>query len=153
MRGRLINKFTASFGLLNASAMLYDSDYMAPMVPSTTRAETIVSLPAQIEEPSWFRAVFRTQGLEQDGDLVVILHYADLETGGLIDTATGAPLIHIGARLISISRSNGELVRSFPDPPGMYVIQARDSSWGLSVDANPTRNLLFLLLAPRPMSV
>jgi len=32
----------------------------------------------------------------------------------------------------------------------MYVVQARDSSYGLAVAGTPTKNLLFLLLAPRP---
>lgn len=153
MRGRLINRMFATFGVLNPGAMFYDSDYMAPADPTAPREETVVTFPAQVEEASWFRATFKPQGLEQDGEMTLILHYSDLELLGWIDAVTGAPLITIGTRLVSISRESGAVVRSYPDPPGMYVVQSRDSSWGLSVDANPTRNLLFLLLAPRPRSV
>lgn len=153
MRGRLINRMFATFGVLNQPAMVYDSDYLAPDDPSLPREETQVTFPAQIEEASWFRGVFKPQGLEQDGEISVILHYSDLETLGWLDPVTGAPLVTIGARLISISRESGAVVRSYPDPPGLYVVQARDSSWGLAIDANPTRNLLFLLLSPRPRSL
>lgn len=153
MRGRLINRMFATFGIVDTASMVYDTDYHAPFNFTGSRVETFVTIPAQIEEASWFRATFRPHGLEQDGELSIILHYADLETAGLVDSGTGSPLVNIGSRLVSIARETGEIVRLYPDPPGLYVIQSRDSSWGLSVDANPTRNLLFLLLAPRPMAV
>lgn len=152
MRGRLINKMSVVFALLDPATTPYDPDYMVPDPTDIGRQETLITLPAQIEESSWFRGAFKPQGLEQAGEISVILHYADLELFGQLD-ANGAPRISIGSRLVSISTSLGAVVRNFPNPPGMFVTEARDSSWGLSVDNNPTRNLLFLLLAPRPRSL
>jgi hypothetical protein len=148
-RGRLMNIMSASFAYLDPLLTVYDADYT---VPVGARAEITVTLPCQVEEPTWFRATFKQQGLQEDGEVTLILHYQDLETLGLLDL-DHKPLINIGTRLTSLNTAAGVVLTNFTDPPGMYVIQARDSSFGLSIDNNPTRNLLFLLLAPRPKAV
>jgi hypothetical protein len=152
MRGRLINKMSATFALLDAASTVYDEDFMAPDPLGLGRQETLVTLPCQVEEASWFRSQFKPQGVEQSGEITLILHYADMELLGQID-GNGAPYINVNTRLVSIARATGVVVRTYPNPPGMYVFEARDSSWGLSIDNDPTRNLWFLLLAPRPRSL
>jgi hypothetical protein len=152
-RGRLINKFIAVFQVLDTAATVFDSDYHdLDLNSNAARVETEVSIPCQIEEPTWFRATFKYTGLEQDGEKTLILHYEDIELYGLLD-ANNNPTITIGTRLSGINLSSGTLLESFPTPPGLYVIQAKSSSFGLSVDNSPTRNLLFLLLAPRPQAI
>lgn len=147
-RGRLINIMTAGFQRQDVVSTVQDPVYNEPVVD---RVDLPVNeLPCQVEEPSWFRATFKPGGLEQDGEITIILHYADLEASGLID-ANGTPLINIGTRLNYVRRTLGPIIQQWPE--GVYVVQARDSSFGLSVDADPTRNLLILLLAPRAKAV
>jgi hypothetical protein len=152
-RGRLINKFLATFEILDTASTVYDTDYHdLDFNNNSVRAETEVVLPCQVEDPSWFRATFKHTGLEQDGEFSLILHYADIELMGLLD-ANNKSTINIGTRLSSISTDAGIVLNSFPNPPGLYVTQAKDNSFGLSMDNSPTRNLLFLLLAPRPQAI
>lgn len=150
-RGRLINKLNATFALLDSASTVYDSDYH-DVAFGETKQETTITIPCQVEEATWFRAAFKYHGIEQDGEITLILHYEDIEFFSMLDT-NNQPLISIGSRLVSLAKTSGVSVVSYPDPPGMYVVQARDSSYGLAMDQNPTRNLLILLLSPRPKAV
>jgi hypothetical protein len=150
MRGKLINKIISTWAVLDAETTSYDPYYKEP---ETSRSEkTLIELPCQVEEPSWFRAKFSYTGIEQSGEVSIILHFPDLEKNNLIDDK-GFSKINIGARLVKLSTVDGNLIQEFDNPPGMYVTVAKDSSFGLAYGKSATRNLLILLLSPRERSI
>jgi len=148
MRGRLINPYQAVFAILDPDNTTYDPDYREPI---GDRAEIDYTIPCQVEPGTWYRKQFGYSGLEQDGETALILHFKHLEQLGLVNS-NGSPIITIESRLKTISRQDGTLVREYVNPPGMYVVDVRDESFGLQVRGNSHRNLYFLLLSPRKRS-
>lgn len=143
-RGRLINRMVAGFLLEDPAATTFNHDYSEPVGP---RAETpVIEIPCQVEEPTWYISQFSAGGLEGEGSLSLVLHFSDIELRGLL-SPEGHCTINVGARLSYIRREAGPVVESYPTP--LYVIDVQSSSWGLSVDNDPTRNLLFLLIGER----
>ena len=143
-RGRLINKMIAGFHLLDATATSYDEDYTEPI--GNRVDASVVEVLCQVEEPGWYMSTFTPRGLKGEGTVSIILHFEDIESLGLL-SPTGRPTINSGTKLSYIKRENGLMVEEYPE--GLYVLDVQTSSWGLSVDNDPTRNLLFLLLGAR----
>ena len=151
MRGRLINKMICGLYRIDESSTTYDK-YLQESVGNPVEL-SVVELPCQIEDPSWFNATFKPTGLEQDGQYTVILHYEDLEKHGLLN-AEGNPVFTIGCRLGFIKDNVGNMVQSFETlKPDMYCIQARPSSFGLAAFGRPTRNLWIMLFGNRAKGV
>lgn len=143
MRGRLINPVIATFKLLDRNNTTYNGVYREPV---GDRAETTIEIRCQVEEATWFRARFMKGGLQEDGEISLILFYKDLEDAGYLDTNQDST-INIQAKLEKLTTIKGDLIRKYAN--GLYVLQAKDSSYGLAAFGTPTRNLLFLLLTPR----
>lgn len=90
-------------------------------------------------------------GAMLDTQIVLIFHFEELEKRGLVG-ADGNPLIQIGDRLGAIYNTKGEVVQSFPLPPGAYVAERRPIGWGLNLGA-PQRNLLAVRFEDREQGV
>lgn len=162
MRGRLIQKFKVEIARLDTTATeiagQYDPDFReikrtdasGDGIGTVERQEhTAVILPCQVGSRTFEALQASDLGNVPQSDLVLWLHFQDLEEASLVDTATGQPLIHTGDRIVSIRDYFDEaVVLAIRTPPGLYVQEARSSGWGISM-ARPTRNLLRLTLAER----
>lgn len=162
MRGRLIQRFKAEFARLDTTATaiagFYDEDFREVLRTDATgdgvgvvqrQEHPVVILPCQIGSRTFEELQAHDLGNAPRSELVVWLHFADLETEGLVDATTGQPLVHTGDRLVSIRDYFDEsVVLSIRTPPGLYVEEARSSGWGLNM-ARPQRNLLRVSLAER----
>jgi hypothetical protein len=166
VRGRLISPFIADIAQLDTSATEADPDGSGPLtsgydpefnevvkLPSadpggaSARVEkTIVQIPCQVEVD-----VLDKQDMAPSGDIGqqlmrLVFHFEDLEDLGLVQ-ASGQSAIGVNDRLVAIRRCPGlELVREFPLPEGMFIIEAKDRSFGLS---GGERNLLVCTLQGR----
>lgn len=161
MRGRLIFPFVAelhrSMSGPTASA-LFDPDFRERAlsdddgdgIDDRVREEhEPVSVPCQVEPKSWDELAPTAAGDSPKSDVALIFHFADLERLGLVDDQTGQALIQPGDRLGALREKRGELVQSIPNPPGLFVTEARSSGFGLN-RGNPRRNLLFARFEARP---
>ncbi len=175
-RGKLIFPFLAEIARLDTQATAADPDGSGPLtsgydidfreprkipnltaVPDPTpdstdaRAEsTPIEVKVQIE-PGFFEALDQLfAGTSPDSKMGLIAHYKNLEADGLVDAATGEPLIRTNDRLVSIKRLNGDLVRTIRNPPGLFVSEVRDIGQGLGLGGSGShRNLLMLMFEER----
>jgi hypothetical protein len=130
-----------------------DPEYCEPiMVPtanrigqSARREMAVLQLPGQIEPESFNRQQMVATGDQKGGFWGVTFHFADLEAASLVDTTTGLSLIKPGDRLGAIRKMDGTLVQEFPDPPGMYCLEALPTGWGIGGE----RNLLLVKFQSR----
>jgi hypothetical protein len=156
-RGRLIFPITAEIARLDLASTAADPDGAGPLtsgfdedyreavnLPSidrlgtSARREVLVTVPAQAEPDSFDRLQMFATGDSSGGEFVLVLHFQDLEDLGLVDPVTGQAVIKVGDRLKALYRPTGELIQSFPDPPGLFVRDA--TPIGIGFDGN--RNLL-----------
>lgn len=77
-----------------------------------------------------------------------VCHYEDLEVEGLVDAATGKPLLQPGTRVTAIYTLDGDVERLF-DSPQVFVTEARDLGYGF----DGRRNLLMLITDDRPQGL
>lgn len=154
-RGRLLFPFLIEFARLDLVATEtagYDPDFKEPLIESTpdgigasTRAEALVRIRGSFHTPqNSFQLQQSPTGNLNRVDLLVLLHFADLEAAGLVETSTGTALIKVGDRLNAIYGLDEVLVQKFPNPPGAYVIKAAPL-FGLESQ----RNLLELSIQSR----
>lgn len=162
MRGRLIQRFKAEIARLDTTATeiagQYDHDFreirrvdsVGDGIGTVQRQEhTPVLIPCQIGGRTFEELRATDLGNAPRSEIVLWLHFADLETLSLVDATTGLPLINTGDRLVSIRNFLDEtVVLSIRTPPGLYVEEARSSGWGINMAA-PTRNLLRVTLSDR----
>jgi len=173
-RGRLIFPFLAEIARLDTAATAadpdgpsqpltsgYDFDFreprkipnltVVPAEPDSTDARVesgTIDVKVQVE-PAFFEALDQLfAGVSPDSKMALVAHYKNLEADGLVDAATGEPLIRTNDRLVAIKRTNGELVRRIRNPPGLFITELRDIGHGLSV-SNPHRNLLLMTFEER----
>jgi hypothetical protein len=76
-------------------------------------------------------------------DLEMTFHFKDLTAKGLV-ASDGRAKINPGDRLVRIEDRAGNVLHTFTDPPGMYVIAARPSGF-----MGRARNLLVCTLSDR----
>lgn len=160
MRGRLINRFVCVLARLDAAATAavagggYDPDFRA-VVPvangtqlgSTSRRERAeVRIPCQLDRVTWGGNNLRRSGNKVEADIIVTLHWPDLERLGLIGT-DGRPDIRCGDRIVSIETDAGAIEESFANPPGMFVHDTERAGHGLSPFGGARSNLLNLYCA------
>jgi hypothetical protein len=157
-RGRLINPFMVEIRRLALATMstgsLQDPDYREPKLKSTTdrkgapdrREMDAVRIPGQIEPDAFQRQMMKELGDTKASVFAVCFHFIDLEELGLVEAATGIALIRPDDRMSAIYKMDNEtLVQTFPDPPGMYVVSADPTGYGLGGD----RNLLLVRMQSR----
>ncbi len=160
-RGRLIWPFLAELRQLDTAATAagpptpgYDADFREPVrVPDgsargshSARTEKVaIRLPCQVEDDDMNRGEPQPAGEAMRTRLTLVFHFRDLERLGMVD-ANGLATIRIGDRLAGIYRTNGALVQTFVDPPGVYATKVAPSGWGLD---GLQRNLLVVTFEER----
>jgi hypothetical protein len=166
MRGRLIQRFKAEIARIDTEAIdsgdYYDEDFREVVysVGSSDGIGTLqrqehdtILVPVQIGTRTFEALQAFDQGNAPETELVMHMHFADLERLSLVETSTGEPLIHTGDRLVSIKRYFDEaLVLSIRTPPGLYVVEATSAGWGINM-AQPTRNLLRVKFEERSAAI
>ncbi len=171
MRGRLINPFLVRLYALDTQATAADPDGGGALtsgydpilreprkIPQTGQTigqdarieEPMVVLPAQVEVVTLEKQRQLAQGNAPVADLVLVFHFRDLERLGLVDAGTGRAKIQAGYRLDAIldPKTQG-LVRSFPNPPGMFAVRVEEELGGLGRH----RNLLKVYFKDREQGV
>jgi len=171
-RGRLIFPFVAELHQLDTYATAQDPDGAGPLesgydvdfretvnvpvegqqVGDDARVEKApIQLLCQVEptESETLNQLF--SGAVLSTTTVLIFHFTELEKRGLVDS-DGNPLIQIGDRLGALYNTRGQVVQSFPNPPGVYVTERRPIGFGLHSEA-PQRNLLAVRFDDREQGV
>ena len=132
------------------SASQYDDDFREPVLsdPDSNRVGkrvrpelTVVSIPCQIRARDFQGLRMMASGDAPSSELILILHFDDLERLSLVDVDGNAALIP-GDRLNSITTMTGVVEATFKTPPGLYLQKAVPRGWGLNMGGTPRRNLL-----------
>ena len=137
----------------------YDDDFREPVIvppPSGSgrgtlvREESLVNLPVQVEPVVMEQLEMLATGRSPTSMIRLVFHYRDLEVAGLVEAATGRPLLRINDRLAAIRdyRTNA-LIEAIPNPPGLFATQVQSRSFGLS---GLRRNLLLMTFEERQLS-
>jgi hypothetical protein len=164
MRGKLLNPFVAEIAQLDTLATAgdpdgagaltsgYDDDFRELVkVPPLTgqgpgaeeRVEKTVRVQCQVEVVTYDQLVQFFPGNSPQAMLTLVLHFADLELAGMVDTATGEALLRVGDRLVAIYDTCGALVQQVREP--MFCTQVMPTSFGLG----RARNLLLMTFQTR----
>lgn len=161
MRGRLIFAFEAELAPLSttatAAASGYDSDFKEPkrLAPaagqgagtSAREESAAVFVPVQVEEGAFEKLQQFFSGNAPGMRLALVAHFAWLEEHGLVDPATGNPMLPVGTRLVAIRDKDGQLATTMRVP--LYLTEALPGSYGLG----RKRNLCILTFEPRDKGV
>lgn len=164
-RGRLIFPFTADLRQLDTAATAddpdgagpltsgYDPDFREPVyvpvagkqIGTSARVEkAALMLPCQVEPVNAESLQQLFAGNVPNTSVILIFHFEDLEAGSLVDP-NGNAMIRIGDRLDALYDQVGTKVQSFPNPPGVFVTEARPIGIGIGL----RRNLLAVAFADR----
>ena len=166
MRGKLINPFLAELARLDTAATDedpdgsgdhvsgYDDDFREPVRYSDgteagvdARPEMAhIYVPCQVEPDAFDVLNMIASGDVPNAKLKLTFHYAYLEQMGLVDVATGRPLIRKNDRLVAIRECSGALVETVPNPPGLFATEPQSRAFGLS---GGKRNLLVVTFEDR----
>lgn len=168
-RGRLIFPFLAELHQLDTEATAqdpdgagpltsgYDPDFREPIrIPQPGQqlgiSARVEKAPIRLEcqvEPGTFEAIQQLfSGNVPQGLMQLVFHYAELESRGLVDSASGDAMIRTGDRLGAIYDIKNNLVQEIRNPPGLYITEAKPIGFGLN-SAHPHRNLLLVTLEDR----
>lgn len=165
MRGRLIHKFLARLLRVDRAATgdtpaagagfnpflqepVRISDGQEQFGVSSRQEKDAVDVPCQVNYARRDPTRMTPVGADVSEDLSLIFHFADLERLGLVK-ATGEADVGPGDRVSVILDRDGATVQEYPDPPGLYVVEATPHGFGLAAFGKATRNLLRVRVAPR----
>lgn len=171
-RGRLIFPQLAVFYQLDTVATAADPDGAGPLttgydavlgdvIPydvgtpgvrtSSRKEKAAIRVPVQIESERYDQTLQVGQGNTLEREMVLIAHFKDLATLGLVDAVTGLPKLYRGDRLGEIRhKKTGALIMSVTEPHGLYIEETCPISFGLSAGE---RNLLLIRLSSRAQGV
>lgn len=171
MRGKLINPFVAELAQLDTVATAadpdgssslasgYDADFREPVIVSDGTTEGVdarqeknhIYVPCQVEDKTFELMRMYAAGDIPNGMVLLVFHFADLESMGLVDATTGEALIRKNDRLVAIRKcSSLAIVQSVRTPPGLYATETKAVSFGLS---GGERNLLVVAFEDREQGV
>ena len=102
-----------------------------------------VLVTCQVEPDTMAKLQVFASGASPESAFELVFHFSDLTRLGLVDPTTGDAMIRLGDRLSAILSVEEEPMASFPDPPGMFVTEARPIGFGLN-RRRPRRNLLLV---------
>jgi hypothetical protein len=100
-----------------------------------------VRIPCQVEPGEFESLHMTTSGNSPQTRVVLVFHFMDLERLALVDPTTGQALIRVGDRLAALCDRVGTPLETYRNPPGVFVVEARPSGYGLFRPL-PRRNLL-----------
>ena len=143
MRGRLINSFVAELAQLDAEATAadpdgagpltsgYDADFREPVLVAAAdglrdarQEKPTIRVPCQVEIQSFGALTELVSGNSPRSHLTLVFHFRDLERLGLVDPATGEPLLRTGDRLVALRDvRTDEIVQAIRTPPGLYLVE------------------------------
>lgn len=170
MRGRLINPFKARILRLDTVATAADPDGAGeltagydPIFREPVRLPAGEATPGSLDVRKEHPAILvpcQFEGDDAQGaqemfgagnnprSLVrLVFHFADLERMGLVDPTSGEALLRVNDRFVSIHRfDTEELIQTINGDKGLYCVEARPVSFGLSGGA---RNLLICVFSDR----
>jgi len=142
--GRAIFPRLIELGHLVTSDTPYDDDLREPeleragpddRIGRRARRERTIRCAAQVNEKNIEAMDMMLNGLGPQSDAMITFHYNDLVDADLVGE-DGDPLIRINDRLICILTMDTERVIYRPqDPPGLYIAEARQASFGFGADA------------------
>lgn len=163
-RGKLIWFFLIDIAQVDtvATAAVVDGGYddvfrepiMVPPVSGSgrgaiSREEVTYTYKCQIEPDTFEALEMMVSGNSPNSEITIVMHYQDLEIGGLVDS-NGKPILRVGDRMVQIKKyPTGEVIEIIPTSPGLYVVQVRSGGFGLS---SLQRNLLFVTFEERELS-
>ena len=160
--GRLIFILLAEIYRLDGEAMAsgappgYDSDFDEPTrsAPGAAvrREPPPVLLPCQVEPIDDDALALGAAGDVPRSRIDLVFHRRDLEKSRLVDPATGRALVRPGDRLGALYDRTGRLVERFPEPPGLFLVEATPISYGLGL-LRPRSNLLLCTFHDRPQGI
>lgn len=107
-----------------------------------------ITVRAQVEVLNINRQTQGPAGDVPDYRTTFIAHYRRLEAAGLVDAATGLPLIRNRDRIVRMENRYGKVLRVFTAPE-VFITETRDGNGWLGYD----RNLLLLITDDRPRGV
>jgi hypothetical protein len=161
MRGRLVFAFSAEVFRLDRGGRVVtapglDPDFKEPQLIDVGAAIGVrgrrelppIRIPCQFEPATFDALQMFAAGESPRSQIQLLFHFAYLEHVGLVDVATGDPLVRVGDRLGAIYDTGGALIQSVRTPPGLYVTEARPIGFGLFMP-RPRRNLLLVTLDER----
>ena len=136
-----------------AQTVGYEDAFGEPAVlPSDDRVGTsarveqaTVSVPCQFEDGTYDKQDMHAAGDSPDSRVVLVMHRDDLAELDLISATTGDALITKGDRLVRLEATDGTLIQTIPDPPGLFVTEARP----IGADLGQQWNLLMVRLDDR----
>lgn len=157
MRGRLIQRFVAVLRRLDALETStvegggYDDVFREPVAIDddshtgvTTRREMDEeTLEVQVHSKAYGSTTLKIAGQEIDADMMLVAHWPDVVAGGFVDT-DGKVLIQPGDRIDRIESTDGEVIDTFDNPPGVYVKSTSKAGFGLATFGTARINLLFI---------
>lgn len=158
-RGRLIEPFLVELAQIDtaqtSAAGGYDDVWKAPRVEYSdegrrqlsVRYKPPIRLRAQVEQSSHKTQSQTAAGNAPLSRYTLVLHFADLERNGLVDSGTGEPTLRVNDTLRGIYTTSGKLVQTF-DPP-LFVVEVQTAGFGIG----GRRNLCLLMLADRAQAV
>ena len=167
-RGRLIFPFKAVIARLDtvetridpdgagSLSSGYDDDFREPTLHTESgarvddRKETLVEVPCQYEDRTFENLQMMPAGDSPTTNILLTMHFCDLERLGLVDPVTGVARIHKNDRLVEIMETcSGDRVQEYRNPPGVFVTQAVPAGLGIGLK----RNLLLVTFQSREQSV
>lgn len=145
MRGRLLFRFLAEVAQVDTAATEaaggYSPVFKEPRVSYTgntravARVERKIRIPCQVETTKTDDLRETPTGNAPQTMFRVVLHFRDLEKGGLVD-ALGRAKFRVNDRIAGIYRLNGEVQHIYEDPPGAYVTQVEPVGFGFGGHRN-----------------
>ncbi len=159
--GRLIRPFLVEFERIDPVATRaadgYDDRFRSPVVQRLAGADgprvpaTVymapVRVPCQVEAGTQDQRLMAPGGDVPDTLIAFVTHFAKLRALGLVNEATGDPLIRMSDRVTGYYTMAGAVVRLFRQP--LYVTRVQEQGHGLG----GTRNLLLIHAEDRPRGV
>ena len=143
---RLDPAATASFDPPGAQTSGYDPDFHTPVIYSSTatgdrtdsRKElTVVRVPCQVETFSFEQLRKLFPGNTPSSNMALVFSRIDLESLGLLDSATRKVKINVNDRVEKLERrsSPGSTVHPIK-APGLFIFEIRPRSWGFGPDGH-----------------
>lgn len=158
MRGRLIQRFQAVLFRVDPTTTAavsgggYDDiwNWTKPVndgtqLGATSRREyAAVRVPCQIDRGATRADDQLTVGGQvMRPDYILTMHEPDLFAASLIDT-DGRPAIFQGDRIAAIETMAGQVVQTFANPPGLFVVGTERAGYGLNCFGTAKVNLLLV---------
>lgn len=160
VRGRIIFGFIVDLAQLDtqatAAAGAYDHVFKEPVVTRdpqgrrvSGRKESTIRLPCQVETGTFQAQQMTPTANAPASKMTLVFHFRDLERLKLIDGATGQATIRVNDRVVQILTKDGRIEQVFPNPPGLFVIEATPSGFGFG----GRKELLVVRCGDRPQAV